>query len=270
MSSSVSTESVLIRCIEQLLRPLIRLCVKNSVKLQELLEAVKVAYVNEAALELRRQGDEPSASRLSVMTGVHRKDVTRITKNPDSFSPGQNAIAKIMVQWQHAPRFKTKSGSPRVLSTEGRASEFAELVESVNGGDLSAYAVLYEMERMGIIERHGSRVKLAWRDYVPEVSLKDGLQMLAADTRDLYKAVEENIFDRQDTPNLHLKTVMDNIVPEAIPEIRKWLVDEGSRFHQRVRTFLAQFDRDICSTLRSSGEKVRVAFGSFSSLEKLV
>lgn len=268
MSPAGGTTAVLIECVQHMLRPLLRFCVRHSLKLHELLEMVKIAYVRAADSELRASGAEVSASRLSVMTGVHRKDVTRILRDPGNFTPQENIVAKVMVQWQHNPKFRTRAGAPRVLEAEGKESEFAELVNSVNGGDLSAYALLYEMERMGVVERRGSTVRLVWRDFTPEPTVKNGLEMLASDTNDLYDAVEENIFHRQEIPNLHLRTVIDNVTPDAIPTIRRWLIEEGSLFHRRVRAFLAAFDRDLNPALRDAKGGVRVAFGTFSLVQK--
>ena len=268
MSSANNTTAVLIECVQHMLNPLLRFCVRHSIKLHELLEMVKIAYVRAADRELQSKGAASSASRLSVMTGVHRKDVTRILRDPGNFTPQESIVAKVMVQWQHNPKFRTKAGAPRVLEAEGKESEFAELVNSVNGGDLSAYALLYEMERMGVVERRGSTVRLVWRDFTPEPTVKSGLEMLAGDTNDLYDAVEENIFDRQEIPNLHLKTVVDNVTPDAVPTIRKWLLEEGSLFHRRVRAFLSAFDCDLNPSLQGAKGGIRVALGTFSLVKK--
>ena len=225
---------------------------------------IKIAFVRAAECEMKEKGQPVSASKLSVMTGVHRKDVTRIVQDSESFDPSQHVIAKIMAQWQHHPDFRTKARAPRVLTTEGRESEFARLVESVNGGNVSAYAILFEMERMGIITRGHNSVKLVWQDFAPEPSLKDGLTMLAGDTDDLVQAVEQNIFERQEPPNLHLKTVMDNIVPTAMDEIRRWILEEGSQFHRRVREKLSTYDCDLNPKLKGSKGGVRIALGTFS------
>jgi hypothetical protein len=233
-------------------------------KLQDLTELMKSVFVKVARDELLRGGEKVSFSRLSVMTGVHRKDVTRFAKSRDEFEPQSDTIGKVMVQWQHDRRFSTKNGKPRTLGTEGRESEFAELVESVNGGNLSAYAVLFEMERMGIVERSGSRAKLMWRDFAPDPTVHDGLDLLARDVDDLSRAVEENIYERGKVPNLHLKTVFDNVLEEKLPQIRAWMLEEGSKFHQRLRKFVSRVDKDLSPGISGKRAGMRIAFGTFS------
>lgn len=248
-----------------MLRPVVRLCLRRSVHLGDVVELLKEVFVETAKGELRTAGEIPSLSRLSVMTGVHRKDVTRIERAKNSAPGGDNLIARVMAQWQHDGRFLTKGGKPRALAAEGRESEFAALVRTVNGEDVSPYAVLHEMERLGAVERGEKDVRLVWRDFVAGADLKTGLEMLAADTVDLGAAVEENVFNGSDLQkNLHLKTEFDNVTSKAIPAIRAWFVQEGSLFHHRVRDFLARYDRDMNPSLKDELGGCRVVLGTFS------
>jgi hypothetical protein len=244
-----------------------RLCLRHSIKLQDLYEIAKMAFIDAAKEELNKLGDEMSASRVSAISGVHRRDIARVQRAAET--PARtNLIARVMAQWQLDKRYCTKTGKPRRLSCEGRESEFSKLVDTVNGGDLSGYAVLYEMERLGIVQRKKQQVKLLWRDYIVQDDVLNGLEMLVADSNDLYLAVEENLDQSTGTKNLHLKTEFDSINPQAIPKIRKWLLEEGSQFQKRVRTYLGQFDHDLVSQNSKSERFCRVAVGTFSVTEE--
>ena len=262
-------DSVIEQVLRRMLRPIVRMSLRYSFKLQELTELVKRVFIEIATEELAQQGKQYSQSRVSVMTGVHRKDVARIESDVSGNNETrENLIAKIMVQWQHHPSFTTKSGKPRVLHCEGKESEFANLVKSINGADLNPYTVLFEMERLGIAERKRGTVKLLWRDFVSSEDVSHGLQMLARDSEDLAFAVQENLFrnnlNNDACKNLHLRTEFDDIVPDALPEIKSWILEEGSLFHSKLRKYLAQFDRELNPALKVKQGGARVAFGSFS------
>ena len=218
----------------KLLAPLVRFCLRRSIKFPELLELLKMLFVEAAEKELKRSNTPVSASRISAMTGVHRKDISRFAQAESNSPSPSNAISRIMTQWRHDSRFWNAPGEPRPLSVEGRESEFSRLVHSVLGGDLSGYAILYEMERMGVCVRDSGKVRLLWRDFAPAPDEIHGTALLAGDLEALVSTVEENIFSRQSIPNLHLRTVFDNIVSDAIPEIRRWILHEGSLFQERV------------------------------------
>lgn len=264
MARDGTTSDVVRGCLRLMLRPVARLGLRYSIHFGDLSELLKQVLVDAAREELSQSGQEISLSKLSVMTGVHRKDVTRIDREPEAVREGGNLIARVMAQWQHDTRFSTKAKRPRVLSVEGRNSEFASLVRSVNGENVSAYSVLAEMERLGAVERRGDTVRLVWRDFIPDGDATTGISMLARDIDDMSQAVEANIFEPQKIQNLHLKTDFDNITPDAVPEVRRWLIEEGSSFHRRARGFLSQFDRDLNKKLPRLGVRCKVTLGTFS------
>lgn len=257
--------------IRLLLRPVLRLCVRHSIKLQELIEMVKVVFIQVAKEELEKANDLPSVSKISAATGVHRKDVTRLERTGGAFQRPDNQISKIMTQWQCDPRFTTKAGKPRVLNCEGKQSDFAELVGAVNGKDLSSYSILFEMERMGIVERRGSNVKLRGRDFIHEEDIEAGLRVLAADADDLVAAVEQNLFTKPVQKNLHLRTEFDRIPNDKLEHAKQWIIEEGSLFHSRVRKYLSKLDLDTSGASDHSQGSIppcgRISVGAFAFSE---
>lgn len=257
-----NSEQFIYKLVAGLLRPVLRICLKKSIKLKELNNIVKQVFVEVAVAELDKNNEEPSMSRISVMTGVHRKDVTAIFRQDSTQVKPQNLIAKIVHQWKYNSTFKTKSGKPRVLSCGGRHSEFAKLVESVNGNNVSPYTVLFEMERMSAVQKQGNRIKLLWENYISD-DVEEGLEMLVEDSNDLIISVEENIYNPASIKNLHLKTEYDAIPASSALEVRKWFIEEGSQFHVRASKFLSKVEERG----RNQANKIRVALGTFSFVE---
>ena len=255
--------------LKLMLRPILRFCLRRSLKLQDLQEVCKAVFLEIAEDEIRKTAKPVTLSRLSVMTGVHRKDVSRISRDGDEVVRANSLVVKVIGQWQNDNRFSTKSGKPRVLSAEGANSEFVKLVHSVSK-DLNPYTVLFELERIDAVERTARGVRLQTGLYNPHGDEHQAFQLLARDSEDLMSAVEENIVATEEVPNLHISTEYDNIPLKHLPRIRTWFLEEGSAFHQRARSFLSDFDRDV-NPIRRRGSKgrVRVAVGSFSRTEIL-
>ncbi len=250
--------------LRKLLRPAVLLALRYGIQLNEMIEILKGIMVEAAERSISSSGESTSASRVSAMTGVHRKDVARLANNSKPIRSPGSLISRVMAQWQNSARFTTKARKPRVLSCEGRASEFAKLVESVNGGDLSGYTLLFEMERRGIVERKHGIVKLIWRDYAPSDNINEQLEQWGEDTIDLGLAVEENLFGTSADKHHHLKTSFDNIPESKVSRIREWIMKEGSLFHQKVRRYLASQDRDVTQQLDADSGTARIVVGSFS------
>lgn len=255
----------LVSCLRLVLVPVIRFCLRRSLYIQDLLEAAKVVYIEQAAIEIKNSNDTVNISRLAAMTGLHRRDVMRIYRDEEIKEAPQGLTSRIIGQWQQDPRFITKTKKPRVLTLEGETSEFKQLVQRVSN-DLNATTVLFELERIGAVERVKEGVRLTTRAYNPKGNVQEGFGLLARDTEDLLAAVEDNLFREDVVPHLHAKTEYDRVVPEAVPLIKKWLFTEGSALHQKARNFIAKFDQDTNPELPASDSHVRVVLGTFSHI----
>ena len=249
-----------------MLQPLAKYCLRHSIGIQDFLEDLKVVFLRTAQEELRESGEELNVSRLSAMTGVHRRDVRRICKHEEEKSEPQNPISKIIGRWQTDPRFKRKDGKARVLKIDGETNEFAELAQLVCS-DLHHGTVLAELERLGIVEKVPTGLRLIQRAYVSRGNSKEAYEFMSQDIQDLMSAVEENLTAEPETPNLHLSTIFDRVISTAVPEIREWLIREGTLLQQRAREFLSRFDYDTNSDLPKKQEVSRVVLGSFSLTE---
>ena len=248
-----------------LMQPIARFCIRRSVKLQDLVDIFKEALVVAARQELARQNEKITGSRLSVMTGVHRKDIKQFIEGKES-KPISNVITRVVGQWGQDRRFRTRAGKPRVLTVEGADSEFASLVTSVSV-DLNPYTVLFELERIGAVARTPRGLKLVVNFYFPEDDLEGAYQLLASDLDDLIRSVEENIHEKPELHHLHLKTEYDKIPKADIPRLKDWLLKEGSSFHDRVRKYVSKHDADVNRSADAHAEYGRLSIGTFGYSE---
>lgn len=264
--SKDSTSPILL--LRLLLRPIARFCARHSLHIQDLIEAAKVAFLDVAQDELTKSADKISVCKLSAFTGLHRRDVDRIYKHDEVRETGQGLVNRVIGQWQQSARFRSKSGKPRVLRIDDAKDEFRQLVESVTT-EVTAGTVLFELERLGVVERVRDGLKLTSRVYVPRGDVKTGFTMLQNDMEDLIRAVEGNLFNASGQYNLHLKTHYDRIPTRFAPEIREWITEQGSALHQRARNYLSQFDVDVNPELPTNEPVTRVALGTFGFIPEI-
>jgi len=261
------SRSVSLDILRLVLRPVLKFALRHSLKLQEIVETCKRVVIELAAGELESSGQPATANKLSIMTGVHRADVLRLQRKADPGAGHQNVISRLIGQWQSAPRFCSRPGHPRTLKFEGKQGEFSDLVSSVSG-DLNPYTVLFELERIGAVRRTARGLELLAREHILGEDRKESFRHLSNDGEDLICAVEENVLQLPELPNLHLRTEYDNVSSQHIEKIREWLLKEGSAFHARARKFLSRYDRDINPAMEKQSPPVRVAVGAFSRIEK--
>lgn len=251
------------KALQLLLRPIVRFCMRGSNPIQDFIDLAKVVFVEIAADEIQRGGGKANVSRISVLTGLHRRDVTKIHRDdaePIRSSP--SLLTRVIGLWEAAEAFTTKTRKPRTLTCNGDNSEFYHLVRSVST-NIKPGSILSEMERMGLVERSSRGVRLSKRVQTCGGDPEKLFDLLSRDVDTLITAVEENIFTEGESPNLHIRTEYDNIYKSDLPAIRAWILEEGKEFHRRVREFLSRYDKDITS--RPSGEAgATVAVGAFS------
>lgn len=247
-----------------LLRPIVRFCLRRSQTYQDLSTVLKELFVEIAAEEIEKLSDKINVSRISVLTGLNRREVTRIYKDQE---PSRNETISIPLrvigQWQSDKRFQSKSGRPRSLSFDGEASEFRALVTTVSTY-VHPSTVQFELERMGVVERTKSGLKLTSPMSRIGANPDQTFELLSQDSEALIRCVEENTLERQPLTNHHIRTEYDNVYVAELPAIRKWLQVEGEKFQKRVREFLAKRDRDVTPKREESLAGAKVVVTSFS------
>jgi Family of unknown function (DUF6502) len=143
----------------ELLLPIARLLISDGTGIDTLVHAAKRAYVRAAVENVLPDGHRINISRLSVATGMTRKEVSTLLKgsrdkdhrNVDSRRRGEQRALRVLRGWSSDPRFHSRSGRPGSLQYRGSTQSFTHLVK-LYGGDVTPKAVQRELERMGLIE----------------------------------------------------------------------------------------------------------------------
>jgi len=164
-----SGDSPVAAALAAVLRPLARLAMARGIGYATLQRLIKAALVDAA----RRLAPGASQSRLSLMTGVHRKDVRALlAEGVTAGEPARPSIAQtVMARWV-ALGSDDGDGRPPELARAGEGG-FDALVAGISR-DVRPRAVLEEMRRLGLVEAVGgdidspaARLRLAAEAHVP-------------------------------------------------------------------------------------------------------
>jgi hypothetical protein len=235
----------------------------RGVRIQELESLLKEVLVSEASAAIKAARSDVSVSKISVITGIHRSEVGRLIAGEGSSREKHDILNRVIGLWSQGAGYATANGTPRPLTFQGLGSEFALLVASVSK-EVSPYPVLFELERIGAIRYEEDMVILQVVEYTPIGDVEHGVQVLSDDIEDLATAVELNLTSGSDIPSLHLRTSYDNIDPDKLPDIRRWILEKGAVFHREVRNYISFFDRDINQALPKTEERAKVTVSLFS------
>ena len=149
----------LLSALARILSPVARLMLARGVTLPLAVELLKRVYIDVARRDFRLEGKSATDSRISLLTGVHRKDVRRLRELPAAPSelPAKVSFgAQAVARWTTVADFLESSGQPRALPRQARAGEAS--FESLVGGisrDIRPRSLLDEWLRLGIVRREG-------------------------------------------------------------------------------------------------------------------
>ena len=241
----------------RLFRPLVRVLLRNGVSYRTFADFAKWVYVDVATKEFGIEGRKQSTSRVSVITGLSRKEVKRVRELPrpdDTASVERyNRAARVIAAWRRESNFQDAEGNAAPLLLEGTGATFSELVKRFSG-DVPVRAILDELIRIGAVERlEDGRVGLLVRAYVPESSEADKLHILGTDVGYLISTIDHNLQADPMGPLFQRKVAYDNLPDEALPEFRELSAKRAQALLEKLDRWLAQRDRDVTPTVRGTG-----------------
>lgn len=258
-SASRKTISHILRV---LIKPLARFCIQHGVRIQDLNDFVKGALLDAASDTLKHSETKVTVSRLAAITGLQRRDVEKYSDTEIELDDSRDLVRKVLGMWQSHRDFTTQAGTPRVLTFGMDSSEFSDLVRMISK-DMNAATILFELERLGIIEKSARGVKLVLDSFAGRGDAEEGFKVVADDLHDLIGTAQDNLFSDAIPAQLHVRTNYDKVRAESVPEIKQWLLKEGHAFHAKARDFISQFDQDINPELSYKGKTTQVTVTSF-------
>ncbi|MDD5762014.1 MAG: DUF6502 family protein [bacterium] len=260
------TDTAIYAATLRVLRPLIRLLLRHGVPFGTFSDLAKRVYVEVALEEFGIPGRKQTHSRVSVLTGLSRKEVLRVTRleRPDDAetSDRYHRAARVIGGWVRDERFHDGSGNPAPLPVEGVGAAFSGLVKEYSG-DVPHRAILDELLRVGAVECcDDGKVRLLARAYIPVAGDEEKLEILGTDTACLIETIDHNLQAEPGKAFFQRKTMYDNLPDEAVEELRKDLAIQAEKFLERADRKLAERDRDINPNSTGKGRR-RAGIGVF-------
>lgn len=241
-SGQISTNSeatALLRAVQWLLRPLIRLLIEKGISFLQFRDLLKSIYVEVAVEDFALDEKRTSDSRIFVLTGVHRKDIKRLrAQSPDS---AQDSLqiptlgGALVSRWLGLPRYLDENGEPRCLprtSADG-SPNFEELIEGVSK-DVRPRAILDEWLRLGIVhENSDGQICLDQSAFVPQKGFEEKTFYLGRHLHDHIATCAQNMLI-QDSPQLERSVYFSSLTAESIKKLRQTAETEGIKLLQTL------------------------------------
>src|SRR4051812_24293152 len=257
--------SALHAAVITLLRPLVRILLNHGVAFDTFAELARGVYVDVAHREFGIPGRKQTDSRVSVITGLTRKEVARLREleKPEDLASARsyNRAARVVSAWvREHPMEGTASGAAP-LPLDGRRS-LCDLIHR-HSGDMPVRAVIDELLRVGAIRiRDSGEAELLHRHYLPPTGERRKLVYLGDDVGDLIATIGHNLEARPGRTFFQRKVFYDNIPEERMPQVRDAARKRGEAAIDALVHDLAAHDRDANPKASGTG-RMRAMVGIY-------
>jgi len=249
-----------------LLRPLTSMLLRAGMTWKEFADLAKTAFVETATAEYGISGRPTNISRVSILTGISRKEVKRqrdLLAAETTVTPQKTTDAtRVLSGWFQDPDFLNDKGEPLPLVESGAKPSFEDLCRRY-GGDIAAPTMLKELLTTATVATndHGRLFPMR-RYYQPARHDDENLLWAVNLIRDLSNTMNNNVFKTEET-RLRFGGKADNTeIPASRREAFQAFMD------QRGQAFLEEIDDWLTENASDTNDQydpcVRLGVGVFA------
>jgi hypothetical protein len=246
-------QEALLGALRSILKPTVQLLLQSGIGYAEFASVAKSVFVEVATDDYQRRGRPANFSQVSAMTGISRKEVSRIRK-PEShprWTPSMEAspVNTILHEWHFDPDFSDGAGHARSLPFEGAVS-FSTLV-SRYAGDIPPGAMRATLQKAGVLtqEPDGQLAVSQAFFYARQVD-EDFVRGLAFAMANLGSTLAHNaiVHQRTDLSNeskrlmgrLERATWSEHLSDDGVRRFKSWVDETVPRFLEESNRCIAE------------------------------
>ena len=264
-----SLDPALADALRALLGPMARLALAQGVSFAALEEMLKEAVVDEALKAQSAQTPSRVVSRISVATGLNRREVTRLTQHRrDAREVRHPPAAEVFTRWLTDPACCDGNGVPRPLprlpQAQGEPS-FESLAHSVTR-DVHPRSLLDELCRLGIARLDGEtdQVVLVRNAFVPNDAQAAMLGFLGDNVGDHLSAAVSNVIAAE-PPHFEQAVFADELSLESVEAVRRMVLGSWARLMKAAVPVLEGLIEEDRKLGRPRQQRVRIGLYSYSA-----
>lgn len=239
---SKTINSILGESAIKILRPLIRVMLRNGISCGNFEELVRKAYVDEAFSSTRIK---TTISSVSAQTGLSRKEVKRLTEldktHHTDIEQKYNRAVRVISGWVNDPTFLDENGNTKELQINENEYSFSTLVKKYSG-DITTRAMLDLLHAAECINVTNGKVTLIKQAYVPGNDSGEIIRILGTDTNELINTIDFNISAADSQKRYQRKVSTATLNKKSIDEFKLLANKKSQTLLEELDAWLAQHE----------------------------
>ncbi len=214
----------LVHTLRSVLRPLARILFRAGVRFDEFVELLRGIYVEITIRDALDTGQKISTGRISILSGVSKRDVDRLISTDDWLRipkpTDAAALAAVLHRWHTDSAFLGPYGVPLELPLTGQGGRnFTDLVAG-SPIAISATNAFEQLLAAKMIAKSGdTHVKVMSRSYVmPEPLSAEMLEHFGSAMTNLASTLNFNMTPSQTSKRLERSVFPDDGLPDELRE----------------------------------------------------
>ncbi|KAB2965187.1 MAG: hypothetical protein F9K15_19560 [Zoogloea sp.] len=256
--------------LRAVLGPLARLALAKGVPFAVLEEMLKETFVDEALKAQPAQAPSRLVSRISVATGLNRREVTRLTREQRATRAVRQApAAEVFARWQTDPLYLDEAGVPRALPrVAGPAGgpSFESLAQGVTR-DVHPRSLLDELCRLGVacLDAGSDEVSLLRNAFVPSDAQTAMLGFLGDNVGDHLAAAVSNVLAAE-PPHFEQAVFADELSAESIERMRGFVLGQWTALMKSAVPMLEDLIEEDRQAGRPQDRRLRIGLYSYAEV----
>lgn len=269
-ADDLPVDPALVEALRALLAPVARLALAHGAPCGAVEEILKEAFVDEALRSQPSLSPARAVSRLSVATGLSRREVTRLTRREAAVRQVRPSPAsELFTRWVTDPAWCDASGAPltlpRAASSPG-APCFEALAHSVTR-DVHPRSFLEEMCRLGIVahDEDTDTVRLIRNAFVPSGQRATMLGFLGDNVGDHIAAAVANVIAEDEPPHFEQAVFADELSAESEQQVRQFVLGQWKQLMREAVPLLEGLIDTDRKTGRPQNRRLRIGLYSYAT-----
>jgi len=254
-----SIQQILSRSILVILKPLVRILLRNGIAYGSFAELAKKVYTEVAFEDFAPDRKKQTISRVSALTGLTRKEVKRLheLKHGDQHDSEQryNRAVRVISGWVNDEEFHNLKGEPDDLPLEGNKGSFTALVKKYSG-DVPTQSMLTVLSAAGSVDKQDDKVRLIRHAYVPGNDPIDKLNILGKDVAELVSTIDHNLVSGEDALRFQRKVSNHQVRADALADFQVMASKKSQTLLEELDAWLSQHEIDSAETESDQGHYV--------------